>query len=275
MYNMKTIKAISFALITMGMTSCYTRIDSANTGLKVDKYGDDKGEINVIPVKGSVWYNPYFTDIYEYPNFVQNADYPIFTVNTKDGSEITVDVAMSYRISEGKTADVFKKYRSNVKELEDGYIQRTVKEAYRNVANSFTVDSLMGNRNNFDRSLEARLRSSLNDEGFILETITGKIDPPQSMKAAIDAKNQAIQVALQAENKVKEAEAKAKIAVAQAQGEAEAIKIKADAEAYANAKVASSITPTLVDMRRVEAWDGKMPVVTGGNNLMNLQGLVK
>lgn len=263
---MKLFKLLFVALVAVvSFSSCgYTRIDSANTGLKVDKYGDDKGNINVVPVRGAVWYNPWYTDIYEYPNYVQNVDYPVFAVNTKDGSEIKVDVAMSYFISEGRVADIFKKYRKDVKGIEAGYIQRTVYEAYRNVANTFTVDSLMGNRGNFDNSLKMTLSKTLNDEGFILETITGKIDPPSSMKSAIDAKNQAIQVALQAENKVKQAEAEAKIRKAEAEGHAEAIKIKADAEAYANRVVAASITPNLVEMRRVETWDGKYPTTMAG-----------
>lgn len=257
------------------LTSCYTRIDSANTGLKVDKYGNDKGEISVIPVRGAVWFNPFYTDIYEYPNYVQNVDYPVFSVNTKDGSEIRVDVAMSYYITQGKAGDIFLKYRKDVKGIEAGYIQRTVYEAYRNVANGFTVDSLMGNRSNFDATLKASLSRTLNDEGFILETITGKIDPPASMKSAIDAKNLAIQTALQANNKVAQAEAEAKIRKAEAEGQAQAIKIKADAEAYANRVVAASITPTLVEMRRVETWDGKVSLVSGGTNIVDLKGLTK
>lgn len=263
---MKAIKFLAVALAVCSLSSCgYTRIDSANTGLKVDKYGDDKGVVNVIPVRGAVWYNPIKQEIFEYPNFVQNVDFPAFAVNTKDGSEIIVDVNMSYRITEGKTADIFLKYRRDVKGIEAGYIQRTVFEAYRNVANTFTVDSLMGNRNNFDRALEARLRTSLNDEGFILETLTGKIDPPASLKKSIDAKNNAIQVALQAENKVKEAEANAKIRKAEAEGQAQAIKIKADAEAYANRAIAASITPTLVEKMRVEKWDGAYPTTMTGS----------
>jgi regulator of protease activity HflC (stomatin/prohibitin superfamily) len=58
--------------------------------------------------------------------------------------------------------------------------------------------------------------------------------------------------------------------VAQAQGEAEAIKIRADAQAYANQKLASSLSPVLVDYRRIEKWDGHMPQVQGGGSGMML-----
>lgn len=81
-----------------------------------------------------------------------------------------------------------------------------------------------------------------------------------------------VQSALKAENEVKEAEANAKIAIAKAKGAAEAKKIAADAEAYANSKIASSITPTLVQKMWVEKWDGDMPTTIAGQNTMMMVG---
>lgn len=263
---MRFIKFLAMlAIVLTSMTSCYTRIDSAYTGLKVDKYGDDKGEVNVVSVRGTVWYNPWFTDIFEYPNFVQRVDYPPFSVNTQDGSTIMVDAVLSYRIMADRTADIFKKYRKDVEGIQNSYIATAVYDAYRHSANTYTVDKLMSSRTEFEAKVQEMLTKSLTNEGFYLEQITGKIDPPQSLKNAIDSKNEMIQEAMKAENRVKQAEAEAKIKVAQAEGDARAIKIKADAEAYANAKVASSITTTLVEMRRVEAWDGKYPTTMAGS----------
>lgn len=56
----------------------------------------------------------------------------------------------------------------------------------------------------------------------------------------INEKNAAVQSALKAENKVKEAEAEAKIKIAEAKGAAEAMQIKADAEAYYNRTISAS-----------------------------------
>ena len=81
----------------------------------------------------------------------------------------------------------------------------------------------------------------------------------------IDAKNAAIQSALKAENEVKEAEANAKIAVAKAEGNAKAMKIKADAEAYYNRTIAASLSPMIIQEDFIEKWDGKVPVIMGGN----------
>ena len=92
-----------------------------------------------------------------------------------------------------------------------------------------------------------------------------KIDPPASLTEAINAKNEAVQNALKAENKVKEAEAEAKIAIAQAQGESEALKIKGDGEAYYNRVVAASLNSLLVQQYAIEKWNGELPTYNGSS----------
>ncbi|MCQ2186700.1 MAG: hypothetical protein MJY92_08300, partial [Bacteroidales bacterium] len=103
------------------------------------------------------------------------------------------------------------------------------------------------------------------EEGFVVSEFTTQIMPPQSLRDAIDAKNQAVQNALKAENKVKEAEAEAKIAIAKAEGEAKALRIQGDGEAYYNRVVAASLNELLVRQDAIEKWDGKLPEYTGGS----------
>ena len=121
------------------------------------------------------------------------------------------------------------------------------------------------------------LEKSLGDEGFKVSEFTSQITPPQSLSAAIEAKNQAIQEALKAENLVKQAQANAQIAIAKAQGEAEATKVKADAEAYYNRTIAASLSPMIVQEDWIEKWDGKLPTVasSGSGMMINLSDIKK
>ena len=125
----------------------------------------------------------------------------------------------------------------------------------------------MANRARFETEVRARLDESMNQEGFIVREFTTKIDPPASLTAAINAKNEAVQNALKAENKVKEAEAEAKIEIAKAEGEAKALKIKGDGEAYYNRVVSASLNKLLVEQYAIEKWDGKLPTYNGGGAL--------
>ena len=134
--------------------------------------------------------------------------------------------------------------------------------------NSYTSDSLMSNRAQFEADVRSRLERSLQEEGFIVDEFTSAITPPASLASMIDAKNQAVQASLKAENLVKEAEANAKIEVAKAEGAARAMKVKADAEAYYNRTIAASLTQQIIMEDFLEKWDGVLPVVTSGNGMI-------
>ena len=270
MKNKFSIFALS--LITLFVTSC-TVVDSGEIGIMFHKWSTSQDNYGGVEgtCSGWVFYNPMSTDIFTYPTFIQRKNYEPFTVNAKDASTFTMDPQLAYRIDPAKACGIFTKYRKPVEELESGYIRTCIYEAYRTCANRYTSDSLMSNRAQFEADVRSRLEKSLQNEGFIVEEFTSAITPPKTLSDMIDAKNKAVQSALKAENEVKEAQANAKIAIAKAQGAAEAKRIAADAEAYANAKIASSITPTLVQKMWVEKWDGDMPTtVTGGSTSMML-----
>ena len=73
---------------------------------------------------------------------------------------------------------------------------------------------------------------------------------------------------MKAINEVKKAEAEAKIAIAKAEGEAKAMRIKADAEAYYNKTISASLSNLIIQENFLEKWNGVLPQVQGGNDLM-------
>lgn len=251
--------ALVFALI-MVAASC-NRIDAGHEGIKVNLYGSNKGVDDVALVTGMVWYNPFTTSVYEYPTFVQTVDYPAFSINAKDGSSFTVDPTISLKIVDGSAAEVFKKYRKeDIQEIINTTLYNYVKNAFRIQLNGYTTDELVSKREEFERAIEERLSQELLREHFQLEQMTSGLQYPESLVAAIDAKNKAVQDALKIENEVKAVEANAKKAVAEAQGQARALKIKGDAEAEYNRKIAASLSHLIVYQNMVEKWDGKLPV---------------
>ena len=245
--------------------SC-TTIDSGSVGLKFYKWSSDSDKRGGVigTCKGWVWYNPITQSVFEYPIYVQRKTYEPFSVNAKDASTFTMDPTIAYRLDGGRAEQVFIKYRKSLADIEDGYIRTCIYEAYRTCANRYTSDSLMANRGGFEMEVREKLEKSLSSEGFVVEEFTSQITPPTSLAEAINAKNEAVQNALKAENKVKEAEANAKIEIAKAQGEANALKIKGDGEAYYNRVVALSLNELLVRQCAIEKWDGKLPTYMAG-----------
>ncbi len=243
-------------------TSCgYERVDAGYEGIKVNLYGDDKGVDNITLVTGAVWYNPITTAVYEYPTFVQTVDYAPFSINAKDGSSFTVDPTISLKIVDGKSSEVFKKYRKeDITEVINTTLYNYVRNAFRIQLNNYTTDELVSKREEFEKAIEERLAKELLAENFQLEQMTSGLQYPQTLVNAIDAKNAAVQEAQKAQNEVLKIKAEAEKKIAAADGEAQALKIKGDAEAEYNRKIAASLSPLIVQQMMIYKWDGKLPV---------------
>ena len=151
----KFIFGLLVALLILSVSSCAERVDAGYEGIKVNLYGDDKGVDKVTLVTGMVWYNPITTAIYEYPTFVQTVDYPPFSVNAKDGSSFVVDPTISLKIVDGKSAEVFKKYRKvNITEVINTTLYNYVRNAFRIQLNAYTTDELVSKREEFEKAMD-------------------------------------------------------------------------------------------------------------------------
>ena len=261
------------------VNSC-ERIDAGHVGVKVDMYGSGKGVNDVTECTGVVFYNPITTKIYEFPTFIQHKEYKddnSFVVNSKDGSEFSVSPIMNYSVQREKVPTIFAKYRRSLEEIEEGFLKTAVYDAFRLATNKYTADGLIGNREVFEVEVRRLLEGQLLKEGFVINQFTSNLVYPDSFKKAINAKNNAVQSALMAENKVKQAEAEAKIKVATANGNAEALLANARAEAESNRLRQQTLTPMLLQQQWIEAWKyggSKVPtyITSGGEKfMMNLK----
>lgn len=241
-----------FTIITI--CSC-NRIDAGHEGIKVNLYGDDKGVGNVSLCTGMVWYNPFTTQVYEYPTFVQTVDYEPFTVNAKDGSEFVVDPTISLKIVDGKSPEVFKKYRKHLEDVIESTLYNYVKDAFRVQLNNFTTDYIVSNRDSIENAIERHLTTNLKNENFQLEQLTSGLKYPQTIVDAVNAKNKAVQDAQKALNEVEVAKA-----------EAEKMLVAARAEKEANALRDQALTPAVLEKMWIEKWSGEVPTVIGSSN---------
>ena len=257
------------------VNSC-ERIDAGHVGVKVDMYGSGKGVNDVTECTGVVFYNPITTKIYEFPTFIQHKEYKddnSFVVNSKDGSEFSVSPIMNYSVQRDKVPAIFSKYRRSLEEIEEGFLKTAVYDAFRLATNKYTADGLIGNREVFEVEVRRLLEGQLLKEGFVINQFTSNLVYPDSFKKAINAKNNAVQSALMAENKVKQAEAEAKIKVATANGNAEALLANARAEAESNRLRQQTLTPMLLQQQWIEKWKGQVPTTQLGTNTQVLYGL--
>lgn len=231
------------------------RIDAGCEGIKVSLYGDDRGVGEVNLVTGWVWYNPWASQIFEYPTYVQTIDYEPFSINAKDGPLFTIDPNVNIRVADGKAPQVFKKYRKELKEVIHGPVLKYIKDACRIEINKFTTDEIVSNRERVEDAIEKRLVSNLEKEGFVLDQFTSGLSYPQSIIEAIDAKTKAVQDAQRVENEVKKAEAEARKLI-----------VAAEAEKKANELRTQALTPEILQKMWIEKWDGTLPATLAGQS---------
>jgi regulator of protease activity HflC (stomatin/prohibitin superfamily) len=266
--------AAFIALIVM-FQSC-ERIDAGHVGVKVNLYGSGKGVDDVTECTGMVFYNPISTKIYEFPTFIQHKEYRdenSFVVNSKDGSEFQVSPIMNYSVQREKVPAIFAKYRRSLPEIEEGFLKTAVYDAFRLATNKYTADELISNRAVFEVEVRRLLEGQLLREGFVINQFTSNLVYPETFKKSIEAKNNAVQSALRAENEVKTAEAQAKIKIATANGNAQAMLTAAKAEAEANSLKQKTITPMLLQLEWINKWNGKLPETMLGDKSNTMIGI--
>lgn len=178
--------------------------------------------------------------------------------------------------------------------LEDLIIRTALRDSITKTCPSYSWSDLLGAKQlNFQEEVEAKVRASAEPQGTIVSSVTiirpypndalqalltarleGQKQREQSDFAAAQAQrqqaiDQAAATALaektrietEAKNKldIANAEAAANVARTRASQEAEAIKSKGEAEAAALKAKAAAVTPALVDLERVQRWNGQGP----------------
>jgi regulator of protease activity HflC (stomatin/prohibitin superfamily) len=253
-------------LVGLFVVNSCTTVDASHEGIKVSKIGSDRGASDIENVTGWIFYNPFTSFIEQYPTFTQTKDFDPFTVSAKGGTLFKIDPTLNYHLVKGQGANVYRKYRKELPDIESNILRTIVYNSYRDVANMFTPDSLVNNRVGFEEQVEAKLRKALSDDGFSFENITSNLTPPESLQAMIDAKNTAVQNALRLNNQVAAEKASAEIAVTKASGIARARIIEAEAEARANELKQKTLTPMLIQQQWIAKWNGQLPATQLGSS---------
>jgi regulator of protease activity HflC (stomatin/prohibitin superfamily) len=271
-----------------------TRIEAGHVGVEINLAGKQRGA-SEIPVRtGWVVYSPVSTQIIEFPTFVQtvkwtkdtNEGHPIneeMGFNSKEGMEIFVDVSLSYAIDAAKAPDFYVKYRlADMESFTHGILRDVVRNSLNEVASTYTVEDIYGEKKaEFLRKVQSMIEQKMSAVGVSVQQFgfIGAPRVPPMIATAITAKAQAIQQAERARNELATTQAEAAKKIAEAEGDAKSLVTRAQGEADANRIRQNSLTPQLLELRRIEnnralidKWNGQLPTVqTGQGGGMILQ----
>ncbi len=186
---------------------------------------------------------------------------------TREGQHIRQDISVTYNTSEDKAAHVFHSFRgAPVEDIENTFIRRTIITVAQNAAGQMSLSEIISaKRGELQMAITKNLDGEMNKMGFVLDKVNlGASHLPPAIENQMQQKMAAQQQAQQADYELQKQETLAKAAVAQAEGEAKSILVRAKAQAESNRLLQSSLTPTLVNYRAVDKWNGQLPQVTSG-----------
>jgi regulator of protease activity HflC (stomatin/prohibitin superfamily) len=169
---------------------------------------------------------------------------------SKDLQEVTSTIALNFHLN---PEEVNKIYQQIGEDFSERIIDPAVQEIVKAVTAKYTAVDLITNRHVVTDEIETALRDRLKPYFITVDQVSTKdFDFSEKFKAAIEAKQEAEQLALKAQRDLERIRTEAEQQVTTARAEGEAYRLKTQA-----------LSPLLRDMEWIKKWNGQMPQVQG------------
>jgi len=199
------------------------------------------------------------------------------TFQTQEGLSVNTDIGITYSVDPKKVSVVFQKYRKGIHEITNTFLRSMVRDSLINLASKKQIESVYGlGKSELILAVENDVKQKCGDLGIIIEHVywIGELRLPQSVIASINSKAQAYQLTAQREQEVSQSRAEADKKIEEARGDAESTLLRAKAEAESISVKGKAIQdyPQVLELNKIQQWDGKLPqVVSGATPFINLQ----
>lgn len=287
------VAAVVLIFSAIVMSSCLIRVDAGHVGIRVKLAGSSRGVDDIPVVTGWVFFNPLTEQLILFPTSVQNIVWTrdphegspkddSITFSSQEGVNINADIGLSFHIEPAMAPHLYLRFRkSDLLELANGYVRNAMREGFNIVGSQMPVQEIYGSgKSKLVQDVQKRMQDQLGKDGFVIDqlTINGALRLPENVASAINRAMEATQNAIQAENRVRQVKAEAEQAITQAEGQASAARarakgeadsklITAKAEARSNLILKYSMTPSVLQFRALERWNGRLPVMNGAGSM--------
>jgi regulator of protease activity HflC (stomatin/prohibitin superfamily) len=194
---------------------------------------------------------------------------------SKDLQAVHVEMVLNYRMLPEKATEVYQRIGLNFANI---IIDPAAQEVLKANTALHVATEILQQRPKIKADIQRDLSTWLAKYGIEMkEASLANIRFDPAYEKAIEAKQIEEQKAEQKRYELIQAQRQAEIVAAQAKGQgdaarekakgdSEAIRIRGSAESEYNQKVAASLTPTLIQQRYLEKWDGKLPQFSAGGS---------
>lgn len=243
------IAAVCVLLLVIVAANCITVVEAGHTGVIVTL-----GKVNENVLQEGVHFKiPFAQQIVMIDNRIAKLDVQTEAFS-KDLQTVNTTLAINYRVDTAKSYSIYKNIGAD---YENVLVVPAVNEVLKAIASQYTAEESVTNRDLISDGLVTDLNEKLNSMGlYVTDVNIINFDFSEAFINAIEEKQVAQQMLLKAETEKQ-------TAITNAEAEAEALRIKSEAEAAANKTISASLTEQVVEYKKVEKWDGKLPAVTG------------
>lgn len=178
---------------------------------------------------------------------------------SKDLQTITTELAVNWHIDPLKVNRVFQQV-GDEELIVNGIMTPAVSEVLKAATAKKTAEEIITKRTELKQEIDANLKSRLEPYGVIVDDVSlVNFSFSPEFSRAIEAKQIAEQEAKQASFIAQKATQEAQAEVNRAKGQAEAQRLQR-----------LTLTPELLQKQAIEKWDGRFPMVMGGNGAVPL-----
>ena len=271
----KAVLAIGIVIgVLMLASSSVSYISPGHVGIVIHRAGGGVDKTALGP--GLHGRNPLFTQIVEYPTFMQtlvltrgttegSSNNDEINVNSQEGQPLSVDVSMSFELDATRVPQLYQTFRTDIATIQHGYVKQTIRQALQEVIGGEQIADIIGPKKaEAVGRAQALIASRLAPYGIEVKQFTlNELRAPETVMSAINTKNVMQQQALTAQNELQKNTFQAQGDSIKAVGRAKAILAEAQAQAQANELLAKSISGSLVQYEMAKKWNGVMPQVSG------------
>jgi hypothetical protein len=262
----KTMKTMIMALsVALFMASCGTVVKPNYGGVLMQNYGKS-GKSDYTEQSGRVSTWGWGTELFQVPLWQQRASVED-TLNMQDSKNnvMTCYPKYAYSITKGRLVDVVfnnsQIARENssdgasfLKHIEDNVLEMAIYDIIKEQSRKHLADSLMNNGGSlkFEKECEDIIRKAFADKGFTLEAITIQLTYSNKIMETLDKR---LEVSTNVSTLDQE--------IIQQRKRNELEQLRTDF-ALIHSK---SLTPEILELKRIDKWDGHYPMYYGVSNL--------
>ena len=242
------VAILIFVIVIISSAGTFV-VEPGNRGIEVTL-----GKVSpVFKPEGFGWKTPFITHIVPVTIRQQTREL-VADCYSSDLQQVKTELRVLYRVPE---ASVVKIYQAFAGDPFDSLVAPRVQEALKEVTAMQSAEQIVKKREEIKTKALAAAQIKIGEMLVVEDIVIQNIDLSHELETAIESKMVQEQEAAKAKFTQVKAQIEADTAIIRAKGEAESIRIRGEA---------LKLTPAFIELQIVEKWDGKSPLVVGGES---------